>query len=445
MSDGKSRYGMEMNEARRFLGQHMIPDWLDVVLDLERSRGSIFHDGASGRDFVDLFGFFGSQALGFNHPRLREPQVERDLLDAARHKPSNSDVISLPMARFVDRFSRYSMPEVLPHLFLISGGALAVENAMKAAFDWKTRHNADRGRPAAGSRILHFRQAFHGRSGYTLSVTNTDPVKIHSFPKFDWPRVSTPKILWPLEGDNLATVEEAERRCQQEIVEAFVRHGHEIAAILIEPIQGEGGDNYFRPEFFECLRRIAVEQDVLLIYDEVQCGFGTTGKWWAWQHDGVAPDLLCFGKKAQVCGVLASRRLEEVEHHVFARSGRINSTWGGNLVDMVRSGHIIDAIVEEGLLAHVAAMGERARQRLHSMETAHPGLLAQIRGRGGMIAFDLPSAELRDQARRQAFEQGVLVLGCGERSLRFRPALSIAPAELDEGLDRLEKALSALG
>ena len=435
---------LEAQDVRKFLSRHMLVDGLDFVLDLEKSQGSRLHDAGTGKSFIDLWGFFGSAALGLNHPKMHDPQVERELLEAARQKPSNADFVSLPMARFVERMSRHVIPPELPYLFFIEGGALAVENALKTAFDWKTRLNAERGVAAAGHRIIHFREAFHGRSGYTMSLTNTDPLKVQYFPKFDWPRVSNPKIVWPLEGANLAAVQAAETLSLAQIRESFERHGAEIAAIIIETIQGEGGDSHFRPEFVQALREMADEHDALLIYDEVQCGWGTTGKWWAYQHHGVAPDVLCFGKKAQTCGILAGRRLEEVENHVFEQSSRINSTWGGNLVDMVRSGHIIDAIVDERLLENVTGAGKHAIDRLRELEREFPSLVSQPRGLGGMIAFDLPTTDQRNRLRRDAFRNGLLVLACGPRSIRFRPALTITVEELDEGIARLRECLKHL-
>src|SRR5262249_40429279 len=170
------------------------------------------------------------------------------------------------------------------------GGALAVENAMKTAFDWKVRRNRAKGRPDKGTRVLHLENAFHGRSGYTLSVTNSDPVKTDLFPKFDWPRIPCPNIEFPLEGARLAAVDGAERAAILAAEAAFDRAPDDIAAIVIEPIQGEGGDNHFRPAFFRELRRLADEREAMLVYDEVQTGLGLTGRWWAYQHHGVLPD-----------------------------------------------------------------------------------------------------------------------------------------------------------
>ncbi|MDT7545606.1 MAG: L-lysine 6-transaminase, partial [Actinomycetota bacterium] len=162
----------------RVLARHLLVDGFDFVLDLEASRGSRLVDARDGSSYLDLFTFFASSALGMNHPALVEDAAFRaELLSAAMNKPSNSDVYTVAMARFVDAFARVLGDPALPHLFFVEGGALAVENAIKVAFDWKSRHNESRGiDPALGTKVLHLEHAFHGRSGYTMSLTNTDPV-----------------------------------------------------------------------------------------------------------------------------------------------------------------------------------------------------------------------------------------------------------------------------
>src|SRR3954470_3512703 len=178
------------------LAQHLLVDGFDFVLDLEASRGSRLLDARDGSSYLDLFTFFASSALGMNHPALADDEeFRRELLVAALNKPSNSDVYTVAMAQFVETFSRVLGDPALPHLFLIEGGTLAVENALKVAFDWKSRWNEAHGiDPSLGTRVLHLEHAFHGRSGYTLSLTNTDPVKVDRFPKFDWPRIPAPYL-----------------------------------------------------------------------------------------------------------------------------------------------------------------------------------------------------------------------------------------------------------
>jgi hypothetical protein len=196
--------------------------------------------------------------------------------------------------------------------------------------DWKVRQNFRKGSKAElGHQILHFREAFHGRTGYTVSMTNTaDPRKHQYFAKFDWPRVSNPHLRFPVDAAELDRVQKAETATLAEIRAAFAARKDDIAAILLEPIQAEGGDHHFRTEFLVALKAIAHEHDALLIFDEVQTGVGLTGRFWAHEGLGVQPDLLAFGKKMQVCGMLGGGRIDDEPDNVFKVSSRINSTWG---------------------------------------------------------------------------------------------------------------------
>ncbi len=306
-------------DVRDVLARSILADGLDFVLDIDRSSGSYLVDARTGERYLDMFTFFASSALGMNHPALADDEDFRaELAQAAVNKPSNSDVYSVPMARFVDTFARVLGDPALPHLFFVDGGALAVENALKVAFDWKSRHNEARGiDPELGTKVLHLRGAFHGRSGYTLSLTNTDPNKVARFPKFDWPRIDAPYIRPDLDD---AAMDAIEAESLRQARAAFEAHPHDIACFIAEPIQGEGGDRHFRPQFFAAMRELCDEYDALLIFDEVQTGCGMTGTPWAYQQLGVAPDVVAFGKKTQVCGIMAGRRVDEVRDNVFAVS-----------------------------------------------------------------------------------------------------------------------------
>jgi L-lysine 6-transaminase len=372
--------------------------------------------------------------IGFNHPYFDSPEVKADLLAAAKIKVANPDVYSVALANFVDTFARVVGMPPLERYFFIEGGSLAVENALKAAMDWKVRRNLEAGRGERGTEILHFKNAFHGRSGYTLSLTNTDPVKTRYFAKFAWPRVSTPFLDFSLpEKERLANVVEKEKQAESEIREVITKFGVDIAAIIIETVQGEGGDNHFRGEWFQLLRRICDENDILLIFDEVQCGMGISGKNWCCQHFDVLPDLLVFGKKAQVCGVMAGPRLDEVKQNVFRTPSRINSTWGGNFCDYVRSTHYLRIIEQERLVENARVQGERLLTELHKVAKQRPVMTA-VRGRGLLAAFDMPNRELRDRFWNGAFELGLFVVRCGERSIRLRPVLDIKEDAIDDAL-----------
>src|SRR5438067_1520233 len=204
----------------------------------------------TGRLLIDLYGFFGSLTIGFNHPYFDEPSVKEDLLRAAKFKVANSDIYSEGYAEFVDAFSRVAGFPPLERYLFIEGGALAIENALKTAMDWKVRKNLAAGRGERGTEIIHFERAFHGRSGYTVSLTNTDSRKTAHFAKFSWPRIVSPILDFSLPPEQrVKTVAEIEKAAEKRIREVIAEKGTDIAAIIIEPIQGEGGDNHFRGEF----------------------------------------------------------------------------------------------------------------------------------------------------------------------------------------------------
>jgi L-lysine 6-transaminase len=416
------------------LEQHILVDGFKLVFDLARSHGSWFVDAATGRELIDLYSFYASQPIGFNHPYFDRPEVKADLLAAAKIKVANADVYTVQYATFIREFARVVGMPPLDRYFFIEGGALAVENTLKAAMDWKVRKNLAAGRGERGTEIIHFERAFHGRSGYTMSLTNTDPRKIAYFAKFPWPRIVSPSLDFSLPpAEREAAVIEKEKLALKQISDVLAQKAADIAAIIIEPIQGEGGDNHFRGEFLHALRRVCDEHELLLIFDEVQCGMGITGRNWCCQHFGVLPDLLSFGKKAQVCGVMAGPRLDEVKDNCFRLPSRISSTWGGNFTDYVRSTHYLRIIAEENLVENARVKGDYLLAELHALARKYPAVSA-VRGRGLMLAFDLPSTAQRDAFWKGAYELGLLVVRCGERSIRLRPVLDIKDDIITEAL-----------
>ena len=438
----KRRLRIEAARVHPLIADSMPIEVLDVVVDFEKSHGAHLYDAKTDQFFLDFLSFFATLPLGFNHPRLTSPEVVEELGRVAIHKPSNSDIYSREMAEFLDVFARNAKPDFMKYAFFIEGGAQAVENALKTAFDWKVRKNLARGsKKERGYKVIHFQESFHGRSGYTLSLTNTSDVrKTQYFPKFDWPRIVNPKCIFPLEGENLQKVEKIEAKALAQIQTLLAKDSEDICALILEPIQGEGGDNHFRPEFHAELRRISDENDILLIYDEVQTGFGATGRMWAFEHY-VRPDILAFGKKFQVCGILTSDRVDEVSNNVFHVPSRINSTWGGNLIDMVRCRLYLEIFEEEKVLEHTRRMGEVLLAELRQLEEEFPSKVYNSRGIGLFCAFDLPDAEFRTQFQQKLFENRLLILPCGEHSIRFRTALNISKEELLKGLRIIREVL----
>ncbi len=448
MADSGAPYSTSPDAVRETLGRWILTDGMPMVYDTAKSHGAFIVDSVSGDEYLDMFSFFASMPLGHNHPGLSDPGYLERLTGASAAKVSNSDIYTPAMADFVSAMGR-TMPEGFKHLFFIEGGALAVENALKVAFDWKVRKNVAKGLvdgetdAQLGTKVLHFENAFHGRSGYTLSLTNGFArSKTMYFPKFDWPRVPTPALRFPPTGDNLEATKAAEAASLAKIREAVAADPNGIAAIIVETIQGEGGDNHFRDEFLQALKDVCHEHEMLLIFDEIQCGFGMTGKWWAFEHHGVQPDIFSFGKKTQVCGIAAGPRVDEVDS-CFKVSSRINSTWGGNLVDMVRCTRYIEIIEEDGLLANAASMGEHLLGQLREIADASP-LVSNCRGRGLMMAFDLPSSEQRDQLIAELAKEHAMVLPCGPVSIRFRPVLDFGRDDADLAVTKIKTALSRI-
>src|SRR5262249_41227728 len=178
---------------------------------------------------------------------------------------------------------------------------------------------------------------------------------------------------------------------------------------ITDTVREAGGDRHFRGEWMRTLRRICDENELILIFDEVQSGMGLTGRNWCFQHFDVMPDIAAFGKKAQACGIMASsKRFDEVPENVFRKSSRINSTWGGNLADMVRSTHFLNIIESEGLVENARLMGERFMSQLQSLAVEEP-IITGVRGRGLMLAFSLPTTDARNAFWKACWDAGLLV------------------------------------
>ena len=439
--DYSPKYVVEADAVIHELGKYMLADGFEIVYDICKSHGVYLHDAITGKDYLDFFTCFASNPIGLNHPKMTDPAFIEYLGKISVNKPSNSDLYSEAMASFVKTFFAIAVPDYFIHSFYVEGGALAIENALKVAFDWKVKKNFSKGYTIEkGHKILHFNQAFHGRSGYTMSLTNTDPNKTALYPKFDWPRVSNPYIVFPIQK-NLEDLIERENKSIREIKQAFVNNPDDIAAIIIEPIQGEGGDNHFRPEFLQQLREIANEEDALLIFDEVQTGVGLTGTMWAHEQLGVKPDILAFGKKMQVCGILATNRVDEVPDNVFRVSSRINSTWGGSLTDMVRATRYLEIIQEDNILDNVKNTGNALQSLLHELQQEFPMIISNCRGRGLFSAFDFPDVQTRKKCLHNCLDRGLIILACGEKSVRFRPALTLQIKELEEGMNIIRDSI----
>ena len=432
---------IDYNNAKETIGSRMLADGMDLIIDLDKSHGSWLVDGRNGREYLDLFSMFASMPVGYNHPYILKNNDR--LLRSVINKPTNSDIYTMEMAEFVETMGKIAQPDYLPHSFYVEGGALGVENALKTAFDWKVQKNMSKGIKGKGNQIIHLSECFHGRTGYTLSLTDSpDKRKTKYFPKFNWPRVINPKIQFPMNAENLENVISLEEQSIRQVKDAIYDNQDDIAALIVEPIQGEGGDNHFRGEYLQTLRELALENEFLLIFDEVQTGIGITGKMWAHQNfDEAIPDIIAFGKKTQCCGIFCGTRIDEVDDNVFNISSRLNSTWGGNLADMVRFTLYLEIIENEGLVEKAAESGAYLLKHLENLQNDYHPLVSNARGRGLFCAFDLPDGDVRDSVVNNIMDEGAVILGSGVRSIRFRPHLNISRNEIDQGISMIKNSL----
>jgi len=436
---------IDPNKVKEILSKNVLADGFDPVIDLDKSLGSWIVDQRNGNKYLDMFSMYASGAVGYNHPYIVENQSILGRL--AINKTTLSDIYNVYYAEFLESFDKYAAPKYLKHAFFIDGGALAVENALKAAFDWKKRLNIKNGINKEGDKVIYFNQAFHGRSGYTMSLTNTsDPRKTMYYPKFDWFKVDNPYLSFPITKEVRDRVAIAENHVIDDITNIINANPHNIAAIIIEPIQGEGGDNHFRDQFMAKLRNLCDDNNLLLIFDEVQTGIGITGKMWSHELFSIKPDIISFGKKAQVCGMLAGEKVYSMENNVFKESSRINSTFGGNLVDMYRFKLILEIINQENLLNNATDMGRYLVKELENISAEFPALVTNPRGAGLFCAFDLPTDIERDKFISEAFKKNLMILGSGDSSIRFRPHLNVTKEDIDIALqivfDTLKKMLN---
>lgn len=410
-----------MSKIHETIGRHVLIDDNALVVDLKNSHGSWFVDAVTGRKYLDCFSQYASMPLGWNHPDVLK-QIDKFEPSALIHKVANSDILSTPYADFVETFERFAQD--FQYFYFVDGGTLGCENALKAAFDYRSQKYNLKDNEMD---VIHLQHAFHGRSGYMLSSTNTTPDKTDRYPKFTWTRITCPdaSLDQNLESESL---EQAEKALQK----------GNVACIILEPILSEGGDIHLRPSFLGNIRRLADQYDALLIFDEVQTAM-MTGKFWAYQHFGICPDMVCFGKKLQVCGFCCTKKIDEVKNNVFKVHSRINSTWGGNLVDMIRSTIFMKVIHENNLIDSANAVGEYFLNKLQC-ELSEP--ITNIRGRGLMIAFDLPSTEIRNTFLGNVSKE-VLVLKCGDKSIRLRPALTFSKEDADIATSVFKKVLGS--
>ncbi len=408
-------------------------DSFPTVWNVKKSHDSFLYSNYNEK-FLDFHGGFGSNPIGWNHPKLLKHFKDNIDTHIFINKLANCDFYTQEYIDFINKFKNQVIPETYPYCFFIDGGALSVENALKIAMDWKCQKNGDKNEKLS---IAHFQKAFHGRSGYTMSLTNTEQHKVKNFTKFNWPRfLSSPKM--GLSDENQKVYDDF---AIDEIEKYMKDNKKQVAGMIIEPVQCEGGDRHFTKYFLQNLQRICNQNDILFIVDEVQTGFYTTGKPWCFQHYDLEPDLVSFGKKTQQCGVFGGKRLSELESHCFNTSGRLGSTWGGNHIDMIRSSKIIDIIKEDNLENNAI---ERGNQWLNNMKMIKSNEIDNIRNIGLLMSFDMKTTEIRNKFLDILKKNKLLCLGAGDKTIRMRPNLAVSSEEIKECINKIKISLQEI-
>lgn len=396
-----------------------------IIWSLKKSHGSYLKTTKNIK-YLNMHGGFGSDVLGANNKFLKK-KMKKLPIEYIINKPANEDFPIKKFLKFQKKF-RSLIPKNYPHLFFIDGGALAVENALKIAMDYKYQKLNLNQSNAKKLQILHFDKCFHGRSGYTLSLTNTDPIKTNNFEKFNWPRFK-PK------EENLKDID------------TFCKNNKYVAAIIIEPIQCEGGDIHISSKFLKGLENICNIYDIIFIVDEVQTGFFTTGKTWCFQHHDICPDIVVFGKKSQQCGLFCGTKINSIKNNCFVETNKLGSTWNGNLLDMIRSTYIIDIIKKNKLDENARIMGDYWKDLMNQEGNFfnRSKSVSNIRNKGFIMSFDMCNQEERDKLIKDLFNyERLIVLKCGKKTIRLRPNLCVKEKIIETSVKKIYRSIDRI-
>ena len=407
---------------------------LNMIANYERSRGNYIAD-LDGNVLLDVYAQIASIPVGYSNPHLQEAAVTPQMVSSLVNRPALGNFPQHDWAEVLDTGLLRVAPPGMDQVFTAMAGSDANETAYKAAFMWRRRR--ERGGPdvdftgdeiassmdnqAPGSphlSILSFTHAFHGRLFGSLSTTRSKPIHKLDIPAFDWPQAPFPELRYPL-ADHVEANAAEEQRCLDETERLIAEWPQPPAAVVVEPIQSEGGDNHASPAFFRGLRALTKKHGVLFIVDEVQTGVGATGRFWAHEHWGLTepPDMVTFSKKAQTAGYYFGN--PELRPN---KPYRQFNTWMGDPTKALLFRAIVEEIDRLDLVANTARVGAYLYDGLARLAAQHPDEIQNLRGQGQgtFIAWDSPR---RDELLKKAKPLGVNIGGSGQRAVRLRPML----------------------
>lgn len=394
--------------------------------------------------------------VGYNNPHLIETMKSQAVVSSLVNRPALGNFPPNDWAEILRSGILKVAPKGLDQVFTAMAGSDANETAYKAAFMWKRQQqrggahvefteeelNSSMNNSSPGASelsILSFKTAFHGRLFGSLSTTRSKPIHKLDIPAFDWPQATFPLLKYPLE-EHAEENRKAEQASLAEVEHLLTTWHLPPCAVIVEPIQSEGGDNHASPEFFQGLREVTKKHDVLLIVDEVQTGVGATGKFWAHEHWNLAtpPDMVTFSKKAQTAGYYFGN--PELRPN---KPYRQFNTWMGDPVRAILFRAIIEEVERHGLVAQTARVGDYLYGKIAALGDKYPGQFANLRGKGQgtFIAFDNPK---RDEFLKVAKTLGINIGGSGASAVRLRPMLTFEEKHADILVEALEKIVTSL-
>lgn len=428
-----------------------------VVVDDVRSQGVSLVD-IDGNVFLDLFSSFALGALGYNHPAMVETARSDEFLRASINPTSTPFLTTDTWLRFMSELKNKWAPKGTQRVFCVDGGGEGIESAIKLAYmAHAAADRTGRGLPAdplqlsaeeqermldnAGSDsvIITFRGAFHGRSLGALSATHSKVSHKADCPAFRWPMATFPANRWPLEqfvAENAA----AEADSLAELAAIFAAHPGKVAGLLVEAMQSEGGDRHASGAWFRGVQALCKQHGAAFILDEVQTGVAISGTMWMHEQFGLdgPPDLVAFGKKMQMGGCFAT------SPYVITQFGRMYQTRNGDRGRAMLATTTLRTIDELDLCGHVRREGAYFLEGIQALVRDYPALLSEARGCGFLLAFDLPTPQLRDQFLQHTLKQGVFASYTGSRSVRIRPHLVTTRADIDEALAAFRVSAQAM-
>jgi L-lysine 6-transaminase len=393
-----------------------------IKIDFEKSKGSYLYDGKRKKYFLDFFGQYSTLTIGYNHKIFQTKEYFNVIKKISHQKITNCEILSNESQNFKVNFKNKLSNAHFQHFHFCCTGALAIEAAVKTALDYNKRRK----------KIISFKNSFHGINGYGGILTDRfEPVRqrLDGFPGEYFEKIDGPFYL---KQDKLN--QDLKKKINDCILEIEKKlKGKDIACILIEPVMATAGDLYYPVSFFRKLSKIAKKYDTPLIFDEIQTGFYTSGKKWYYEHLGIIPDIVVFGKKTQLSGIMVKKKFNQI----FKKSIRLEVTWDADLIDMVRFNFILKSIKNNSLKKNIKKFSDQIFRFLSSKS-----LIKNPRVCGYLIAFDMDTGKLRDKFFNELFKNGMLSNKTSEKTIRFRPHLMLNNDELNHAKMIINKSIN---